>query len=290
MIAHSTTATPTVHVPDNLADAVELLRDGEAEVLAGGTWVMRGEIQGYGFSPSYVLVANLPELNRLEFTDDGLVIGANVTHDRLAAFLFGDPRFEGLHKAAKKSANPAIRRMATLGGNLSTINFEAADLPPALLAASAQVALVGADGSRTMSLAEFLPARASLLPRTLITHVTVPIPRGLTVHERLTMRKAGDYPMAIVHLHVVLADDGTVSDATVALGSVEQTPRLWPELAAALVGSELDPESAAKSTKELEGSLNARDGVEAAGWYRLRLLQALVKRAVHTLQRKAGSR
>ena len=160
----------------------------------------------------------------------------------------------------------------------------------ALLAAAASVTLVDRDGTRTIPLAEFLPARRELLPRALITHLTVPIPEGLSVHERLTMRKAGDYPVAIVHLHVTLNDDGTVGTATVALGSVEESPRLWPEFAEALVGSRLNASAAESAAGELTSGLNARDGVEAAGWYRLRLLQALVKKAVQTLERKAEAR
>lgn len=290
MTAHTTTATPAVHIPDTVSEAVGLIASESAEVLSGGTWIMRGEAHGVGYSPDYVLVSRLPELNRLEFTDDGLVIGAAVTHDRLARFLAGDDRFDGLQTAARKSANPAIRKMATLGGNLSTTDFYAADLTPALLTTSAEVALEGQGGARSISLEEFLRDREGILRDSLITHVTVPIPKGITVHERITMRKAGDYPIVIVNLHVTLGADGTIEAARAALGSVEPVARLWQEFADAIVGSAPNAEAAEGKARELAGGLNARDGVEAEGWYRLQILPALVKRAMGTIQRKAEAR
>jgi carbon-monoxide dehydrogenase medium subunit len=289
MTAHPTTATPSVHVPETLSEAVELLRGG-ASVLAGGTWIMRGSVRGDGFAPEYVLISRLPELNRLEFEGDRLVIGAGVSHDRLAAFLAGDPRFDGLQRAARKSANPAIRRMATVGGNLCTTAFAAADLPPALIAVAAEVEVVDAEGARSMSVPEFLAARDELLPGVLVSRVSVPIPNGLSMHERLTMRQAGDYPMGIVNIHVALDDEGVVQAASVAVGSVEQVPFAWHALASELVGSPLDAEAARTAASALTDRLNARDGVEAAGWYRLQILPALVGNAVRTLQRKAEKR
>jgi len=290
MIVHPTTATPEVQLPDSLPEAIELLKPEEARALAGGTWVMRGEVHGEGYAPVYVLVSRLPELNRLEFTDDGLVIGAAVTHDRLAAFLAGDDRFAGLRTAARKSANPAIRRMATLGGNVSTVDFFAADLNPALLALAAEVGLAGAGGARSILLEEFLRDRERLLPDHLVIHVTVPLPRGVSAHERLTMRRAGDYPMVIVDVHAELDAEGVVREARVALGSIEPVARLWPEFAATLAGSRLDPEAAEAAARALVDGIDARDGVEAAGWYRRQILPALVKRAIGALQRKAESR
>jgi len=295
MIVHPTTATPEVTVPESLGEALARISTDGATPLAGGTWIMRGEAQGEGYAPRYVLVAKLPELNRLEFSGEALIIGAAVTHDRLAAFLRGDDRFGGLHTAARKSANPAVRRMATVGGNLSTENFFAADLNPALLTLNATVTLAGLAGSggdtreTEIPVADFLEDRTGLLEGRLITHVTVPVPsptdRVASAHERLTMRRAGDYPMVIVNIAIETDAAGVVTAARVAHGSVEPIAALWPELAERLAGSRLDAERAAEAATELAASLQPRDGVEAAGWYRAQILPALVKRAIGTLER-----
>lgn len=289
MITHPSTATPSVHVPETLHDALERVSNG-AEVLAGGTWVMRGEVRGEGYAPEYVLTGRLPEMNRLELTEDQLIVGAGVTHDRLAAALKSDPRYAGLQAAARKSANPAIRRLATVGGNLSTAAFAAADLIPALIAVSAEVTIASPTGSRSMPVDEFLVNREHLLSGSVLTHVTIPGPPGATVHERLTLRKAGDYPIAIVHIHAATDAVGVVTHATVALGAVEDTPRSWDTVAAELVGKPLDATHAHAITQQHLDELSARNGTEAAGWYRLQVLPALVRNAVRTLQRRMESR
>ena len=292
MSSHPTTATPAVSRPTDLGEALELLAADGAEALAGGTWIMRSPVRGEGFSSSYVLTSHLAELDRLEFVDDRLIIGAGVTHDRLARFLAGDDRYVGLRTAAAKSANPAIRRMATVGGNLSTHDFPAADLVPALLAADAIVRVANASGMRELPIEEFVAVRGSAPRPLLIVDVSIPVTGAErhSMHERLTMRRAGDYPIAIVHLSAVLAADGTVKEMRAAIGSVERVPRRWHALEDRLRGGALDPEAAAAAAVELGAELDPRDAVEAEGWYRIQVLPALVKNAARALAKKGTQR
>jgi carbon-monoxide dehydrogenase medium subunit len=275
-----------VLLPTSVEDAVEMLApaNGPALPLAGGTWVMRGAIRGDGFEPAYVLVSRLPELQTIERNDAMLTIGAAVTHQQLADTLEGDLSFLGLAAAAAKSANPAIRRIATVGGNLATSEFSAGDLVPALIASGSEVELVGPDGSRTLAIADYLASRRDSHSGSLITQIKVPVRNGVSAHERLTLRKAGDYPVVIVDVYVELDGDGIVSVANVAIGSVESVARSWPTLAARLQGSALDPGAAELATRELSGELSPRDGTDVSGWYRLKVLPTVVGRAVRALQ------
>ena len=65
----------------------------------------------------------------------------------------------GLAQAAAQAANPAIRRVATLGGNLCSVVFAASDLAPALVAAGAEVEIQNARGAARRPVEAFL-ARA----------------------------------------------------------------------------------------------------------------------------------
>lgn len=289
MTLHPTAVNVAVHRPRDVEEAVTILVNahGAARALAGGTWVMRGEIRGDGYEQAYVLVSELPELKRLGIQNDVLVIGAATTHQRLAAFLAEDGRFGGLATAARKSANPAIRRMATVGGNISTVDFSAADLVPALLVLDASVTIADGSGERLLSITEFLRTRAALQPHALVIDIRVPVADGLSVHERLTLRQAGDYPVSIVDVHVQQDATGVVRNAKVAVGSVEPTARRWPALEACIVGADLDPAAAHDAAQGLINDFNPRDGVEVAGWYRLEVLPTLVGRAFSALQREA---
>jgi carbon-monoxide dehydrogenase medium subunit len=196
---------------------------------------------------------------------DALGMGAGATHARIAAALAGEPRLRGLHDAAARSANPAVRCHATVGGALATAAFPASDLVPALLALDATVGVASAAGTVDVALEEYLATRGT--PGTLVTGVTAAVPRR-SAHARLTLRAAGDYPVAIAS--VAEGDDGL----RVAIGSVEAVPRRWRTVETG------DPVAAAR---EHAGELTPRDGVEAPGWYRAQVLPTLLARALEEL-------
>ena len=127
-----------------------------------------------------------------------------------------------------------MRGVATVGGNVCAEPFPEADLVPALLACEAELEL--ADGRRGS-----VPARVE--PGGLVTRVIVPAPPGRrSWFRRLTVRAGGEYAVASVAVSVDLDGSGVVGSARLAVGSVEQRPRLFPEAAELLVGAPLDTE------------------------------------------------
>lgn len=277
------TAPPALHRPADLAEAVSLLADPSRTrvPLAGATWVMRDPIRQECTPDGYVAVAGLPELRMLETRPDEYRFGAGLTHAELAAATAGYLDLRVLHQAAALSANPAVRHLATVGGNLCTAGFPAADLVPALLSLDARVTLVDATGQRELPVAEYLSARSMTAPA-LLTEVRVPRRQQLSGHARLPLRRAGDYPVAIASLVVIPADEGTVREARVAVGSVEPTPRRWTEVEALLRGGPVEPAAAAEAARRCAQTLRGRDGVEAPGWYRERVVPVLLRRAMTT--------
>lgn len=261
-----------------VADAVAARASGAA-VLAGGTWMMRDPRRGVSLPERVVALSRIAELRSVDVLDDRVLIGASVTHSALAKAISGVAGLEGLGAAATGAANPAIRRVATVGGNLCATDFAAADLVPALLALDAEVELALADGLRLFSLSEFLEDRAALLKTALLTRVIVPRTATASAHIRLPLRKAGDYPVAIVS--VARAADGAIR---IAVGSVEPVARRWTALETALAGKAVTPEEA-QALAETTNDFIGRDGIEAEGWYRREVLPALVRRAFAALQK-----
>jgi carbon-monoxide dehydrogenase medium subunit len=133
----------------------------------------------------------------------------------------------------------------------------------------------------------FLALRAGLEPGQIVRRVIVPRAQRRSVHIRLPLRKAGDYPVAIVSLAVTLNAGGRVDGIRAAVGSVEPTARRWHELEADLLGKPLDPTRAADKAASHGGVFRARDGIEAPGWYRVKVLPSLVRSAVRALQAQA---
>jgi carbon-monoxide dehydrogenase medium subunit len=285
-------AEAELYLPSSLEDALRALATGGGAVvpLAGATWAMRARLRGEPLAAGYVALSGLDELRAVAVAADGsLTIGACVTHARLGAATADQPHLQVLHDAATRSANAAVREMATVGGNLGATGFAAADLVPALLCLGAEVELARPDGTERVSLERFLQLRPDLAPGTVVARVHVPAGRLRTAHARLPLRVAGDYPVAVVSVALGLAGDGVVEHASVAVGSVEPVARRWPELEAQLVGRPLDAEAAAKAAKALAGSFEGRDGVEAPGWYRVSVVPTLVRRAVTAVSGTAVS-
>jgi carbon-monoxide dehydrogenase medium subunit len=90
--------------------------------------------------------------------------------------------------------------------------------------------------------------------------------------------------VAILSLSVAVDASGVVTRAGAALGSVEPVARRWHQLEAELIGRALEPVHAADMAEKHCSGLQARDGIEAPAWYRLKVLPSLVRKAVVALR------
>ncbi len=280
------TAEQHFYVARSLPDALAALADrGRGGVpLAGATWIMRAPIRQERQHRSYVAISKVDELRKVEILDREIRIGACVTHAELAVSLASLPECRALAQAAGNSANPAIRQVATVGGNLCTSTFAAADLVPALMCLHAELDLETPRGSERMTVDRFLKIRVGMEPGCLLRHVVVPRAARRSVHVRLPLRKAGDYPVAIVSMAATLSSSGIVTDASVAVGAVEPEARRWKRLEADLIGHAIDPGHCAEKAEQYSDDFQGRDGVEAPGWYRVKVLASLVRRAARAIQ------
>jgi aerobic carbon-monoxide dehydrogenase medium subunit len=274
--------------PESVADAVAALSDcgPHGSVVAGGTWIMRAPLRQEGFAQRYVSIGRIAALHGIDITDVDVKIGAGVTHAQLARGLHGVPELSGLVAAARDSANPAVRNAATVGGNLCTADFPAADLVTASLSHDAEVEFETIEGRQRMGLEAFLAIRGHLPPTCLLLRVLVPRRAVISAHARLPLRKAGDYPVAIVSAAVEKGPDGRIGRAAIAIGSVEAAPRRWRRLEEAVAGLPLDPALLFERAAELAGEFAGRDGPEAPGWYRVHVLPTLVRRAFEDLRKQ----
>ena len=282
-------AETRLYIAPTLDDAVAALaeRGRDGAPLAGATWIMRASLREERHDLSYVAISKIASLRELSVGEREVSIGACVTHAEIARELTSVPDCRALALAAGNAANPAIRQVATIGGNLCAANFAAADLVPALLCLDAEIELHGLGGAEQIPLSSFLEIRTSLAPGRLVRRVIVRRTPRRSVHVRLPLRKAGDYPVAIFSLAVTLDAAGVVTNASAAVGSVEAAARRWHELEAELIGHPLDPAHAAEKAEHHCATLRARDGVEAPGWYRLKVLPNLVRKAANTMREQS---
>lgn len=262
--------------------------DGDAVAVAGATWVMRAPLRHERQPSRFVALNRIADFGRLEQSDTSLSIGPLATHDALARGLPQTGEFRVLRTAAGHSANPGIRRIATIGGNIATSSFAASDFAPALLSLDARVEIADQVGPYDLAMEDFLTSRSACSLPWLITRIVVPTTKRLSAHERLPMRQAGDYPCAIASVSIERDDAGLIRNVRIAVGAVEPVARRWHGLERALAGYPPIPDIAEQAARDLIGDFTGRDAVDAPGWYRTSVLPVLVRRAFARIQADLG--
>ena len=103
-----------------VAEAVSLLKAGNAAVLAGGTDILNLLKIGALTSPPETLVniKNIPGMNFIREDAYGLKIGATTRLSDIASSEMVKSKYAALARAAKLVASPPIREMGTIAGNL----------------------------------------------------------------------------------------------------------------------------------------------------------------------------
>ena len=102
--------------PVSVDEALELLRQNGAAVLAGGT-DLAGQIDRGIRSPSLLVDLQAVGLGGIESDGDGLRIGATATLAEVAASDLVAP-YAAVAAAAGHAASPLLRNQGTVGGNL----------------------------------------------------------------------------------------------------------------------------------------------------------------------------
>ncbi|NTJ43854.1 molybdopterin dehydrogenase [Agrobacterium larrymoorei] len=274
-------------VAGTIDEALAERRQGAA-ILAGGTWLMRDMRKGLNLPQALVSLHAVPGFTSIDVEANQITIGAAVTHEALGRALSSVTGLEAVAAAATGAANPAIRRAATIGGNLCSSDFAAADLAPAFLAVDALVELQTDGAQVRIPVASFLANRRQLLGDSIITKIILPRDNLASAHARLPLRRAGDYPVAIVS--VALSAQRRIR---IGVGSVEDVARRWTRLEEAFAG-ETDGKPANADMAEFLATqcddFKGRDGIEADGWYRQQVLPTLIRRSMEVLLQKDAAR
>lgn len=174
-----------------------------------------------------LLLAASPQLRTMA------TIGGNVLQ-RTRCRYFRDPEVLQCNKRLPGSGCAAVegtaRTHAVLGVDAGCIAVHASDLAVALVALDARVRIHGADGSRTIAVAE-LHVRADADPSRdnvvgageLITHLEIPVPDARSGY--LKVRDRASYEFALTSAAVVArVEDGVIAHVAIGLGGVGSVP------------------------------------------------------------------
>jgi carbon-monoxide dehydrogenase medium subunit len=229
--------------PQSLKEACSFLKAHEngAKIVAGGTDLLI-DMKYRKVTPRYLVgLRTLPELSRVTFGDqEGLRIGAMVTHQEIMDGPIINQKFKSIALACSQVGTPQIRNMGTVGGNVCNAAPSADSVPP-LMAYSATVIIAGAEGDRVLPLEEMFvgPGENCLKAGEILAEIRVPVapPHTGAVYVRLPARTGKD--IAAVGVAVLITLDptsGACNDVKIVLGAVAPTPIRSRKAEAALNG------------------------------------------------------
>ena len=231
---------------------------GDARYLGGGTLVMRDV--NYGAEGFGRLVRSAdPGLRQIAAASGGVRIGAGAT----MSDLIGNAETAVLASAARAVGGPAIRNMATVGGNLFAPH-PYGDLATALLALDATVEW--ADG-RSEPMETFLAGRDRA--QGLVAAITIP---RVSASEFRFRKISRTKPKGISVMSIAVRLPASGGDGIrVAFGAMGPTPLRAKAAEAALQGARIDAEGIKPAQAACLQGLAPADDPLASAWYRTKV-------------------
>ncbi|PBC02885.1 FAD binding domain-containing protein [Mesorhizobium sp. WSM3860] len=242
-------------------DANAALQVSGTLYLGGGTLVIRAANEG-DVSVSNLIRVTEPSLSAISVSNGKARLGASVTMAAIAR----QPELAPLAPAARAVGGPAIRNMATVGGNL----FAPApygDFAVALLALDASVATE--DGETPME--AFLAGRDA--GRAIVTAVEFSLPRAESFRF-LKVSRVKPKGISVLSIAALLqrTADGTVTSARIALGCMADRPMRAKAAEKALLGHKLTAEEIAPALSAASDGIAPITDPIASAWYRGQVL------------------
>jgi len=269
-------------------DAVALLAkrsvSSKVRVIAGGTDLL-AELKFSPQSPNVVVdISRAEDLKSITLTDDGLSIGAVVTHSQIMQSPIIREMFPALVDAAHVIGAVQTRNLGTLGGNLVTA-VPSMDSGPTLMALEAIVSIAGPNGRRQVPLNEFFvgPRKTVLKADELLAEIIIPKRNlGKPAHFlKFGLRKG--QALALVNVAASFWVDWekhTFVAPRIALGAVAPKVIRALQAEAYLEGREITPEAMAEAGRVAVGDAKPISDFRASAGYRRNLVAVLTKRAL----------
>lgn len=264
---------PTLHRPDTLDEAVELLSTVDNPMVYGGGTAIQILIkQGILFADNFVDLAGIPGLREITPGAGGLTVGPMVSVRRMET----DQRVRAHAPLAAAAyhqvANPRVRNTASAGGNIAHGDYRL-DPPTALLVLDATVLASSVRGTREIPVREFFVdfQETAIEHDELVSGIRIPAqPPGAGRFVKNSSLGENDWPCASASVLV------TGSTMHIGLGAVAPTPRYVACDAAGLDDQGAVDAALAAIEPELDPIPDVRGGVA----YKRRLARATVEDAV----------
>ena len=276
------------HRPESVEAAVKLIADfgDSARVLAGGHSLIPMMKMRMTDIAHLVDLQKIGTLKGIRIDGRSVTIGAMTTQHELIESTALANVAPILREAALQIADPQVRYVGTLGGNVAN-GDPGNDMPALMQCLDASYHLQGPDGARTVKARDFYEA-AYFTARTdeeILTAVSFEAPAGGHAYVK-QKRKTGDYATAAAAV-VIAKSGGACSAASIAMTNLSDTP-VWCEAAGdALVGTALGAADVENAVNAMLEVINPQDDNKGTAEFKRHAAAVVLRRAIERAASRA---
>jgi carbon-monoxide dehydrogenase medium subunit len=269
------------HRPADVASALALLGElgDEARVLAGGHSLIPMMKLRMAAVSHLIDLQDIAELKGIRIDGTRVTIGAMTTQHELIAHDGLAKVAPILREAALQIADPQVRYMGTVGGNVAN-GDPGNDMPGLMQALGAHLHLAGPDGTREVPARDYYEA-AYMTARAddeILTAISFDAPKGGYAYEK-QKRKIGDYATAACAALVTM-QGGKCAQASVAMTNLSDTPIWSEEAGAALVGTACDKAAIDAAVAAATAAIDPTEDNRGPVAFKMHVAGVIIRRAI----------
>lgn len=268
------------HRPADIASALSLLQThgDEARVIAGGHSLIPMMKLRMADLSHLIDLQDIDGLNGITISADTVTIGAMTTQNELITNDELSRRIPILREAALLIADPQVRYVGTVGGNVAN-GDPGNDMPGLMQCLGAVYTLEGPDGSRAVAARDFYEAAyfTAREDEEILTQITIPVPSMSGFAYEKQKRKIGDYATAAA---AVMVGGG---NASVAMTNLSDTPIYSAEASDALAKGDVDGCVAAALD-----AIDPQEDMRGPIAFKKHVAEVILRRAIAKAQERAA--
>src|ERR1700733_9598880 len=270
--------------PESISEAIALLQEhGEvAKILSGGQSLIPMMKIRLARPECIIDINRLADLHYVKEEAGFLKIGGLTREADLETSDLIRSKYPIILDTAASIADPQVRNMATVGGNLAH-GDPANDHPATMLALEAEIVAIGPHGERIIPIQDFFLSifTTALEHSEILTEIRIPIPPAGSGGAYFKLeRKVGDFATVGVAAQVTLDGTGICRRVGIGLTNVGATPIKASRAEGFLAGKTMDKEqidqAAQLAAEESQPSSDLRGPAE----YKISMVRELTKRAL----------
>ena len=267
--------------PTSLQEAVGLLEDPEAKVLAGGHSLLPLMKLRLAQPKLLVDIGRIPGLAYVRIEDGHLAIGAMTTYRQIQLSEEVHRGAPVLAEAAHEVGDPQVRAKGTLAGALAHAD-PAGDLPAVALALGGSVRALGANGERDIDLDGFFVdmLTTALDEREIIREVRLRTqPPGSGAAYQKFDQPASHYALTGI-CAVITLNSGSIASARIGVTGVGPKAYRPTAVEQAQLGKPAEEEAVKTAVQTVADGIDVQGDIHASPEYRAHLARVLTRRAV----------